>query len=972
VTIDNAAAASRRFAARSWKAVHDYQLEELSPRGFEQLTVALARAVFGAGLAVYGSGPDGGREATFTGRIDWANSGDDGQAWSGYTVVQAKQRQHPSESDLQENVRWLKLVVRKEIDAWMNPDGPRRRFPNNLLFVTNVRLSSVAGTGGIDQMEEFFSECVDRKYGTSNRTTTPRARGLRNIKLWHRDDLNAAITADDSVRHAFPALLTAGDILARVEQLSGENRLPNVIGPAVFAKVLADHAETTLRTQRWIRFDEAGDDSNKMSIERVIVNLPARDQRGARTTILGPVLERGDDVLRKSVWLSEAPNQPKPPRHLVITGAPGNGKSTLAKYLVQVYRAAFLSRETAEQPTITSIVDSTTASLSRLRLSAPASRRWPLRVDLAPMADAMGPGDDGPTLRRWLCQLINESANVDVNPATLDDWLKSWPSLIVFDGLDEVTHLRLRQRVVSEITALVERADASDADLLIVVTTRPTGYSERLWPEHFEQIDLDYLLPKEAEAYGHHVTQQRYADDPERRAIVLSAFTAALANPGSERLIKTPLQVLILTVIVASSGALPANRYLLFWTYYETVFRREANKPTTHRNFFTNHRDDITELHQKVGLLLQIQCETTAEIRGRMPLSELRDLAKERLLAVGHRIERANELAGRMVEVATKRLVLLAPDEDDTVSFDVRSLQELMAGCALLDGGDELIRHNLTVTAAGPHWRNTWLFAAGRLFSGGDHHRRLVLDIVSRCDEEGHWPGWLYKAAPELAADMLDDGLAATRPNDQSSLVELALRCLQGPFPEDPRAVARGLQSALSNGQSNVDLRVLLQEAMSSGGVTRTVAANLWHYGEAFGSEIPRLEREYSREVDMWQYRHPTGARFKVGELLRESLSDAGAGDDFPARALVDAALQECDQLTLRRTHSGGLWPDMSGKSFTCPALHAALSNDEASVVLELAVEGLRRDDWAARSLLARAYWPTAARRPVGAMLRTS
>jgi hypothetical protein len=302
--------------------VHDYQLEELSPRGFEQLTVTLVRKVVGPGLAVYGSGPDGGREAAFTGRIDWAASGDDDQAWTGYTVVQAKQRERPSDTDLQNNVRWLKLVVRKEIDAWMDPDSPRRRFPNNLLFVTNVRLSSAAGTGGIDQMEEFFRECLDRKYA-ANRISTPRVRGLRSIKLWHRDDLNAAITEDASIRHAFPGMLTAGDVLARIEVLASEQRLPNVISPALFATVLTDHAQTTLRTQRWMRFDEAGDDDNKMSIDRVIVNLPARSQRGDRTTILGPILARGDDVLRKSVWLADAPNERKPPRDGVITVAPG-------------------------------------------------------------------------------------------------------------------------------------------------------------------------------------------------------------------------------------------------------------------------------------------------------------------------------------------------------------------------------------------------------------------------------------------------------------------------------------------------------------------------------------------------------------------------------------------------------------------------------------------------------------------------
>src|ERR1700677_794963 len=120
--------------------MHDYQLEEISPRSFEQLAVALALKVTGPGLQVYGSGPDGGREATFDGRIDWAASGDEGAVWNGYTVVQAKQCEHPSE-DPQRNLAWLKPHLRKEIDAWMEPDSSRSRFPNNLLVVTNVRLS---------------------------------------------------------------------------------------------------------------------------------------------------------------------------------------------------------------------------------------------------------------------------------------------------------------------------------------------------------------------------------------------------------------------------------------------------------------------------------------------------------------------------------------------------------------------------------------------------------------------------------------------------------------------------------------------------------------------------------------------------------------------------------------------------------------------------------------------------------------
>ena len=54
----------------------DWALEELGPRAFEQLAVALAAAVISPEIEVYGSGKDGGREATYDGPIDWRQIGD--------------------------------------------------------------------------------------------------------------------------------------------------------------------------------------------------------------------------------------------------------------------------------------------------------------------------------------------------------------------------------------------------------------------------------------------------------------------------------------------------------------------------------------------------------------------------------------------------------------------------------------------------------------------------------------------------------------------------------------------------------------------------------------------------------------------------------------------------------------------------------------------------------------------------------
>ncbi len=69
----------------------DYNLSGLSSRSFEKLIQALAVKVLGAGTIVFGDGPDGGREATFEGRMDYPSQAD---PWDGYCVLQAKFRQH--------------------------------------------------------------------------------------------------------------------------------------------------------------------------------------------------------------------------------------------------------------------------------------------------------------------------------------------------------------------------------------------------------------------------------------------------------------------------------------------------------------------------------------------------------------------------------------------------------------------------------------------------------------------------------------------------------------------------------------------------------------------------------------------------------------------------------------------------------------------------------------------------------------
>lgn len=885
------------------------------------------------------------------------------QRWTGYTVVQAKQRERVGPPD--QDLGWLRGQIRDELNAW--DAGTRSKLPNNLLFVTNARLSAVDTTGGVDQIVRYAKNRLNETgIGDDGKPTASlKTQGLRNIFVWHRDTLNALISANTAIRDAFPALLTVGDLLTRLAAL------PGLIEPQHLAPLLVDHAQSTIRQEQWLRFDEAGDTpEERHRIDDVIVDLPARHDGRRLPSVLNRIILRADQVTRSTVW--ESPY----PRHLVITGAPGNGKSTVAQYLTQLYRAQFVRHE-ANQAGVVELVNRTEKTLERIDVATPKNPRWPLRVDLATMAKEMGPAG-GPNIKRWLADLVTASTELTVEPASLSRWLAAWPALLVFDGFDEVTVPQLRHRIVDEIGSLLEWADSVDADLLMIITTRRTGYTERILPEHFDQIDLANFTTTEAIAYAQHITERRLHDDVAHRTHVLTRFDEAAANPAIERLLQTPLQVLILTIILGGSGALPTTRYQLFWTYFETVFKREANKDTTNRSFFRDRKAAIIELHQIVGAILQKRCETTEEVVAKMPRSELSQIASQYMRDAGHDDAEAETFAAKAFAIATQRLVLLTADEDDTVSFDVRSLQELMAGCRIVDGSDTEIRTNLEVTGLSPHWRNTWLFAAGKLALDSQHRRELLIAIVEHCDDAPDWPAWLCPAGPELAAYILDDGLLADRPKDQTRLIDVALRSLDGPIPREPQTLAGALEATASRRPLDSQrIRNAIAKAQMSPGERQGIARLLMHYGQYGLSRIPGsyTNADLQRAADIWQFQVPradNAGQVSVADLIRPALDELRTTVAPQDAALVDEAMTDLASLLLARTPSGDLWPITATHAGDAPLLDAALANPGAAELLETCLGTLTPQNWTAPAMVARFIGTTRARRPVGHRLITS
>jgi hypothetical protein len=938
--------------------VHDYPLEELGPRVFEQLAVALSLKVLGPGVEAFGAGADGGREATYDGPVNWsATSGlGSGGSWNGYVVIQAKQREFPAGSrDKRDDAAWLKGQIRDELDAWSSTKSKRGRFPQYVIFVTNARLTSVPSTGGIDSVNDYIRKRVHGD-NTDSSLGELGKRGLRDWRIWHRDQLNALLTTEDGIRRAFPAMLTVGDVLARMSDLRG------ISDPRELHRVLTAHARNTLLTERWVNLSEAGADT-RHSVEEVIIDLRADGPGRRETTALREVIARGDTVLKGSMTV------PGEQRHMVLTGMPGNGKSTVARFVTQTYRAAFMAGDIPGGKA-RDISDGTQGALGRLGLSRPRNRRWPFRVDLADLAQDLGPSG-GKSLLRWLSDKVSLRAEIDITPAALRQWLQAWPWLLVLDGLDEVTSPEVRRRITDEIEAFTESADEADADLYVVVTTRPTGYTERIAPERFAQFDLRYLDAETAAGYGRLVTSLRLAGDLDRRDQVLARFNRHLADPAMARLMQTPLQVLIMTVILERAGNLPPDRYQLFWRYYETIYDREATKNTPLASLLTLQRRTITELHEAVGLALQVHGEEKARWKAILPLPELHRLAEGRLLELGHETgPDTRALTERIVTAATKRLVLLVPAENNTVSFEIRPLQELMAGRALSNGTDEETRQRLTLTAVSPYWRNTWVFAAGRTFAdGSDSRRELIVDITETIDRQPGWPGWLCPVGPELAGSLLDDGLAAAAPKWQRRLIDVALRALTGPHAREPVWLARGLTVA-ATGNNLLRIRNALKDALAGNPKSQAAAREIAERGN-FGSLIPGMvpldEGKNGRpgQGKSATEKPPRSRATRLDNLLRPQLS--GISESPATLAKVERALAELSHVMLIPENARPALPVLAdGGRYNWEGILDTLRDPDASAVLELLCGDLSPDLWPAQEIIAALAWLKLSAVPVG------
>jgi hypothetical protein len=759
-------------------------LQGFSTDSFEQFIRALALKVLGPGVTVFGNGPDGGREATFQGKLNFPYPPSD--LWEGYGVVQAKFKEKTEST--KKDQAWAVKQLNDELALWKS--GKRNPKPDYFIFCTNVELSSAAKGGRAAALKIFEEYKAPLK--------------LKGYAIWDANQLKGYVDGYEEIRKRFSCFFTPGDLLSEFAKALVRVPDPDAILTSYLGReILADEDA---------RLSQAGDRSeDRIRLASVFMDLPVALTPSAEPPVEEKKLPPASlhDLLRSASYKldplalyeqRELSDQSKTglerlyARFLFI-GGPGSGKSTIGQFLAQIHRAALLDRRPPHrvEEKVRAVVNDIRHRCKEEVAHWPRTPRYPFRVELNAFAKALAADEKGVrTLSEYL--RLNLSGDFELSHEDLRDWLRAFPWLLILDGLDEVPSSSNRREVVAAIQNFLNEARDVEADLMIVSSSRPDGYAGEF---DGDEVAQRYLLPlsksRALACAQRYVNSKAATKGDQRAAEAMATITSAIEKPLVARLMRSPLQVTFMVTVVAASGKPSESRWQLFNDYYRTIYERELHKAVRPFDKVLNERrQDIDALHHRVGFILQCRAESSGGTQADLSMVEFKQLVTECLEENGLVDEELANQREMILGAASLRLVFLTSRSPGTLSFDIRSLQEYMAAACLTnaDSSDVIIR--LDIIAHSAYWRNTLLFAVGRFFvepqmrAHRDKIRVLCEDLNRKEDIRA-----AAKLGSRLALEILESGTIGNVPLFNRSLADCALKLLANPPSESDDVLER-------------------------------------------------------------------------------------------------------------------------------------------------------------------------------------
>lgn len=609
------------------------------------------------------------------------------------------------------------------------------------ILMTNVEGGAAPGSGSRDEVEKELTP-LSKKYK------------IQMSCLWS-SDLDAWVDSSPwEIKLAYVDMLAGTDalfaLLTSMNLKDGEQREKDI---------LVTYVATHWSRDKRVKFRQIDLVSDLLS--DLFVDVTAHRSSAPRGTTV-PLVEI-ERVARHLLDRSALPLT-------LIEGVPGQGKSTLAQYVCQVYRATFIGR------------DELKANSEVLPETQTEDLRVPFRIDLADYAEWATGGDPfavtepeakkKPKQRRrvrvedfLLAHVEAAAPGHDLNAGDIHSILGRFPTQVVFDGLDEVASPELRQVLVAEIDGFIGRwVQARPGNMRVLVTTRPnaSGLAEPA-PDLFQRLVLQPLTESIRKRYLRQWVVAQQIDPAERKSLE-RIFGERTAAPHVAQLASNPMQLTILLHLIRTKGdSLPTARTTLYRAYMDLFLAREAAKSRA----VLDNLADLEEAIAFIGWFMHALTEVDATST-RLPGARI---VREMTMYLAS-VQKETGGVQSLFEALRDRVWVLTSKHTDTYEFDVQSIREFFAARFLYefaqsDNGHGYEPENALVELLP---RSYWSNAAR--FLGGHFQPREIAHVTDLIEERLADVSGARQIRTTLWT-LLADGIFKERPPAQTRVAKM-------------------------------------------------------------------------------------------------------------------------------------------------------------------------------------------------------